>query len=73
MPDVDGYEFLRQLKKLPGLDGIPAIAVSGYASEDDRERALSVGYLTLIPKPVDVDVLFDLLHDLNLPTAGKKV
>jgi signal transduction histidine kinase len=73
MPDVDGYEFLRQLKKLPGLDGIPAFAVSGYASDDDRQRALSVGYLTLIPKPVDVDVLFDLIHDLNLPSAGKKV
>jgi signal transduction histidine kinase len=73
MPDVDGYEFLRQLKKLPGLDGVPAVAVSGYASEEDRQRALSVGYLTLIPKPVDVDVLFDLLHELNLPGAGKKV
>ncbi|HJT67506.1 MAG TPA: response regulator [Pyrinomonadaceae bacterium] len=73
MPDVDGYEFLRQLKKLPGLDGIPAIAVSGYASDEDRNRALSVGYLTLVPKPVDVDVLFDLLHDLHLPGTPKKV
>lgn len=73
MPDVDGYEFLRQLKKLPGLDGVPAIAVSGYASDDDRQRALSVGYLTLIPKPVDVDVLFDLIHDLNPPGSAKKV
>lgn len=73
MPDVDGYEFLQQLKKLPGLDGIPAIAVSGYASDEDRHRALSVGYLTLVPKPVDVDVLFDLLHDLNLPGVAKKV
>ena len=73
MPDVDGYEFLRQLKTLPGLDGIPAIAVSGYASDEDRHRALSVGYLTLVPKPVDVDTLFDLLHDLNLPTTAKKV
>jgi len=73
MPDVDGYEFLRQLKKLPGLDGIPAIAVSGYASEEDRHRALAVGYLTLVPKPVDVDVLFKLLHDLKSPGPAKKV
>ena len=67
MPDVDGYEFLRQLKKLPGLGDVPAIAVSGYASDEDRQRALSVGYLTLVPKPVDVDVLFDLFHDLKPP------
>lgn len=73
MPDVDGYEFLRQLKELPGLDGIPAIAVSGYASDEDRRRALSVGYLTLVPKPVDVDTLFDLLHDLKLSPTAKKV
>jgi CheY-like chemotaxis protein len=67
MPDVDGYEFLRQLKKLPGLGDVPAIAVSGYASNEDRQRALSVGYLTLVPKPVDVDVLFDLFNDLKPP------
>ena len=73
MPDVDGYEFLRQLKKLPGLGDVPAIAVSGYASDEDRQRALSVGYLTLVPKPVDVDVLFDLFHDLKPPGTGKKV
>lgn len=69
MPDVDGYQFLEQLKQLPGMNGIPAIAVSGYASDDDRHKALSVGYLTLVPKPVDVDILFDLIHDLNLSPA----
>jgi signal transduction histidine kinase len=67
MPDVDGYEFLERLKEIPGMNGVPAIAVSGYASDEDRHRALSVGYLTLVPKPIDVDVLFDLIHDLNLP------
>jgi len=72
MPDVDGYEFLTQLKKLPGLAGVPAIAVSGYASDEDRHRALSVGYLTLVPKPVDVDVLFDFIHELNLPPKKSK-
>jgi len=68
MPDVDGYEFLERLKEIPGMNGVPAIAVSGYATDEDRHRALAVGYLTLVPKPIDVDVLFDLIHDLNLPT-----
>ena len=66
MPDVDGYQFLAQLKQLPGMNGVPAIAVSGYASDEDRHKALSVGYVTLVPKPVDVDILFDVIHDLNL-------
>jgi CheY-like chemotaxis protein len=67
MPDVDGYQLLEQLRLLPGLSGVPAIAVSGYASEEDRERALAVGYLALVPKPIDVDILFNLIHDLKAP------
>ncbi|HEU4434432.1 MAG TPA: response regulator [Pyrinomonadaceae bacterium] len=67
MPDVDGYQLLEQLKVIPGMDGVPAIAISGYASDEDRERALGTGYHALVAKPIDVDVLFNLIHDLNLP------
>jgi len=67
MPDVDGYEFLQQLKQIPGMDGVPAIAISGYASDEDRRKAIGVGYLALMPKPINVDALFDLIHDLKLP------
>jgi CheY-like chemotaxis protein len=66
MPDTDGYEFLTQLKQMPGMNNVPAIAISGYASDEDRRRALGVGYCALIPKPIDADALFDLIHDLNL-------
>ena len=65
MPDVDGFQLLEQLRLLPGLRAVPAIAVSGYASEEDRERALAVGYLSLVAKPIDVDVLFNLIHDVK--------
>jgi signal transduction histidine kinase len=67
MPDVDGYQLLEELRLVPGLSGVPAIAVSGYASEEDRERALAVGYLALVAKPIDVDILFNLIHDLKAP------
>ena len=67
MPDVDGYQLLEQLKVIPGLDDVPAIAISGYASEEDRERAIGTGYHALVPKPIDVEELFGLIHDLNLP------
>ena len=67
MPETDGYQLLEQLRLLPGLAEVPAIAVSGYASEDDRERALAVGYMALVPKPIDVDVLFSLIQDLKAP------
>ena len=67
MPEVDGYELLEQLRILPGLADVPAIAISGYASEEDRERALSVGYLALVPKPVDIDTLFTLIQEIKEP------
>jgi len=69
MPDVDGYQLLEQLRLLPGLSDVPAIAVSGYASEEDRERALAVGYLALVPKPIDVDLLFNLINDSKAPSV----
>ncbi len=69
MPEVDGYQLLEQLRLLPGLADVPAIAISGYASEEDRERALSVGYLALVPKPVDIDTLFTLIQDLKTPAV----
>jgi len=70
MPDTDGYQLLEQLRLLPGLNNVPAIAVSGYASEEDRERALAVGYLALVPKPIDLDVLFSLIQELKTPALS---
>ena len=55
MPDQDGYELIRKLRALPGQKGgnIPAIALTGYASRKDRERALSAGYQQHMAKPIE--------------------
>jgi CheY-like chemotaxis protein len=66
MPGTDGYQFLEEIRRLPEMSQIPAIAISGYASQDDRQRALKVGYAALIAKPIDVDALFTLIQDLRL-------
>jgi signal transduction histidine kinase len=71
MPDIDGYEFLRQVKAMPGMVEIPAIAISGYASEEDRLRAIKVGYLELVPKPINVEELFGLIGQLKPAVAVK--
>lgn len=70
MPDTDGYQFLAKVKTLPGLDHVPAIAISGYASESDRRRAKAVGYLALVPKPINVDDLFTLLQELKVTAVS---
>ena len=44
MPDANGYEMLEQLRRIPGLERVHAIAVSGYAMEEDHARALAAGF-----------------------------
>ena len=55
MPDQDGYELVRRLRQLPAARGgaVPAIALTGYASRKDRERALNAGYQQHMPKPIE--------------------
>jgi hypothetical protein len=52
MPDEDGLALLRSLKKQPEHRSIPAIALTAYASDRDRQDALEAGYLEHVPKPV---------------------
>ncbi len=55
MPNEDGYELMRKLRLAPPDKGglTPAIALTGYASRKDRERALSAGYQQHMAKPIE--------------------
>ena len=65
MPEMDGYTLLRELRLLPGLEGVPAIALSGHAMDEDRERALASGFSVHVAKPVDPDKLFQIIRQLT--------
>jgi CheY-like chemotaxis protein len=58
LPGEDGYQLLRELRDhvAPGR-GIPAIAVTGYARDEDRQRAIGAGFVAHIPKPFDPDTV----------------
>ena len=55
MPDMDGYMLMRQVKTLSLQQGyqISAIALTAYASEFDRQQALTAGFQLHLPKPTD--------------------
>jgi CheY-like chemotaxis protein len=55
MPGTDGYGLLAALRARHVR--VPAIAVSGFATPEDRQRALEAGFRDHLPKPVDVDLL----------------
>jgi CheY-like chemotaxis protein len=65
MPEMSGYELLKSLRRLPGMAHIPALAITGYATEEDRERAIKAGFTAHIAKPVDPDELFELVQKLT--------
>jgi signal transduction histidine kinase/ActR/RegA family two-component response regulator len=55
MPREDGFALIRKLRLLPPESGgrIPAVAVTGYANADDRQRALAAGFHGHLAKPID--------------------
>jgi CheY-like chemotaxis protein len=55
MPEEDGYMLINRVRALPpGRGGdIPAVALTAYASDADRDRALAAGYQEHVSKPVE--------------------
>jgi len=57
LPEINGYDLTRQLRKIPGLQNIPIIAMTANVMHGDREKAMEAGCNGYIPKPIDVDAL----------------
>ncbi|MDK1027996.1 MAG: response regulator [Anaerolineae bacterium] len=57
MPDMDGYSLTSKIKKTPGLEYIPIIALTANVMRGDRERSLEAGCDGYIQKPIDIDLL----------------
>ena len=66
MPEVDGYTLIRQIRALPPERGgqIPAIALTAYAEESDRQQAIAAGYQRHVAKPVKLDELIKAIASL---------
>jgi CheY-like chemotaxis protein len=62
LPKMDGYEATRQLKADPGLNGIIIIGLSAHAMAGDERKALAAGCDDYLTKPLDDDLLFDMLE-----------
>jgi signal transduction histidine kinase/DNA-binding response OmpR family regulator len=67
MPEQDGYALIQTLRQMPSERGglTPAIALTAYAREEDRIRALSAGFQMHLTKPVDPDRLVEAIAYLS--------
>jgi CheY-like chemotaxis protein len=62
MPEMDGYETMREIRKNPGLRTLPILALTAKAMKGDREKCLDAGASDYISKPVNTNQLLSLMR-----------
>src|ERR1051325_8498938 len=64
MPEMDGFQFLSELRKLPGKKDLPAVALTGFGRPEDVRRASEEGFYAHLTKPFDLQTLARLLQKI---------
>jgi CheY-like chemotaxis protein len=62
MPDMDGYETMRQIRSSDRFRKLPMIAITAKAMKGDREKCIEAGASEYMSKPVDVDQLVSMMR-----------
>jgi two-component system CheB/CheR fusion protein len=71
MPEMDGYQLLRELRELPNMGSVPAVALTGYGRPADIERAHEEGFAEHLIKPIDIDQLLPIVRRLTGENGGE--
>jgi signal transduction histidine kinase/CheY-like chemotaxis protein len=64
MPEMDGFHMIEKLRQVEGYQDVPAIALSGYASQKDAKAALAASFSAHVSKPVDPAELIIMVNGL---------
>jgi two-component system, chemotaxis family, CheB/CheR fusion protein len=72
MPDMDGFEFIQRVRKLPSLNSVPAIALTGSGLDKDVQRALASGFTAHLTKPLEMSDLVDRIERLTARYLQRK-
>ncbi len=57
MPQMDGFETLQEIRKLPGGDSLPVLIISGNCNDTDIDKGKALGAIGHLTKPVDSEKL----------------
>jgi CheY-like chemotaxis protein len=66
MPEEDGYSLIRRIRTMPdeAKKNVPAIALTAFARNEDRTKALLAGFNAHLAKPVDPSTLVAMMADV---------
>jgi len=64
MPGLNGYEVAQQVRRVPGLDGLMLVALTGWGGVQDRERSRRAGFDAHLTKPAGFAELKQLIAGL---------
>jgi CheY-like chemotaxis protein len=71
LPAMDGYELAGLLRRVPDLVQTPLVAITGYAQDDDRQRALASGFSEHLSKPLDFGRVLECIESLAGAPASR--
>ncbi len=71
MPEMDGVEATKAIRKIPHFSKLPILSLTAKAMQGDREKSLDAGASDYITKPVDPDILLAYMH-IWLTKASKQ-
>ena len=62
MPEMDGYETMRQIRSQKKFISLPVIALTAKAMNNDKQKCIDAGANDYIAKPIDVERLLSLMR-----------